>query len=103
MKIITSDRTKQFRVQTNLRFQTDSCRDKKSRTVQVAFSQSQLLFVRDREMDELTLRIGDWSFNVRPLGMDEALDDETGTDDLFSGSFFETEDKPGHEKNVRRR
>ena len=50
-------------------------------------------------MNELTLRMDDWSFNVR----DQALGDKTGTDDVFSGSFFESEDKPGHEKNVRRR
>jgi len=41
----------------------------------------------------------DWSFNVR----DQALGDKTGTDDVFSGSFFEEVDKPEHEKNVRRR
>ncbi|CBY20240.1 unnamed protein product [Oikopleura dioica] len=40
----------------------------------------------------------DWSFNVR----DQALGDKTGTDDVFSGSFFEEVDKPEHEKNVRR-
>ena len=50
-------------------------------------------------MNELTLRMDDWSFNVR----DQALGDKTGTDEVFSGSFFEAEDKPGHEKNVRRR
>jgi len=40
----------------------------------------------------------EWSFNVR----DQALGDQTGTDAVFSGSFFEEVDKPGHEKNVRR-
>jgi len=40
----------------------------------------------------------DWSFNVR----DQALGDRTGTDDVFSSSFFEEVDKPGHEKTVRR-
>jgi hypothetical protein len=50
-------------------------------------------------MNDLTLRMEDWSFNVP----DQALGDRTGTDDVFSGSFFEEVDKPGHEKTVRRR
>ena len=50
-------------------------------------------------MNDLTLRMNAWSFNVR----DQALGDQTGTDAFFSGSFFEEADKPGHEKNMRRR
>ena len=50
-------------------------------------------------MNDLTSAMDEWSFNVR----DQALGDKTGTDDVFSGSFFLEEDKPGHEKQVRRR
>ena len=50
-------------------------------------------------MNDLTLKMDDSSFN---LG-EQALGDRTGTDDVFSGSFFEEVEKPGHEKTVRRR